>query len=51
MKADLSEEEISDNVMGQSLPSAMNAYRQRNERWLQQKALLPDSLYRQYVKP
>ena len=48
LKPDLSEDPVSGE--GQGLTSAMEAFRQRNERWLQAGALLPDTLYQRYVR-
>jgi len=41
MNPDLSEEASTNNGIQQQLSSAMDAWRQRNERWLQKKRLLP----------
>jgi uncharacterized sulfatase len=50
LTAGLNEERISDKHFEQELTSAMDAYRQRNERWLQTKILLPDSMSRPAIR-
>jgi len=46
LKPGLREETMADDNLRQQLSSAMDAFRQRNDRWLQAKALLPDSIAR-----
>ena len=50
LKPDLSEDVLSDKEKEQTLSSAMAAYRQHNDRWLQTGVLLPDSLFRHYIR-
>jgi uncharacterized sulfatase len=50
LKDGLEEETVSDKSKLEELTTLMDAYKQRNDRWLQTKSLLPDSLSRRITR-
>jgi uncharacterized sulfatase len=48
LHADLSEDAMADDTIRSALQGGMDAYRERNNRWLQSRRLWPDSVLRRY---